>query len=64
MPQRDQEELQGDTKRLFGKLEWGKAVEAPAAAKRRNLKARLLGGRGPGCGGGAFKEGVARLMVM
>jgi hypothetical protein len=56
-PQREREELQGDNERLFGELERGKAVEAPAAAKRRDLEARLLGGRGPGRGGGRAQGG-------
>ena len=39
--QREQEELQGNTKWLFFELEPGHAMEAPTAAKHRNLEARL-----------------------
>ena len=50
-PHREGEELQGNNERMFGKFEQGKAVEAPLAAKRRDLEARPLGGHGPGrCG--------------
>ena len=55
---REREELRGNNKRLFGELERSKAVEVPAAAKRRNLEARLVmadGGRA--VARGALEEG-------
>ena len=42
---------------MFDKLNQGKTVEASAAAKRRNLNARLLGGVGQGRGGGCAQGG-------
>jgi hypothetical protein len=38
---REREELKGDNKRLFGKLQRSKAAEAPAASKRHDLETRL-----------------------
>ena len=62
---REREELRGNNKRLFGELERSKAVEVPAAAKRRNLEVRLVmadGGRA--VARGALEEGVARLVAL
>ena len=55
----EQEELRGDNKRLFGQLERRKAAEVPAAAKCRNLEARL-----EVADTGVLKEGVARLVAL
>ena len=58
--ERDGEEVGvGDNEWLFGELERGNAVESPTAAKRRNLKARLVVSDT-----GRPKEGVVRLMLM
>ena len=62
---REQEELQGNDKWLFFKLESGHAVEAPAAAKRHDLEARLATvDVGRAVASGALKEGVARLVAL
>ena len=61
----EQEELQGNNDWLFCKFEWGNAAEAPAAAKRRNLEARLATvDVGRVVASGALKEGVARLVAL
>jgi hypothetical protein len=55
----------GDNKWLFGELERGNAVEAPAAAKRRNLEARLAtADAGRALASGPLEEGVALLVAL
>ena len=62
---REQEELQGNNKWLFFELESGHAVEAPAAAKCRDLEAPLATADvGRAVASGALKEGVARLVAL
>ena len=56
-PQREREDLQDDYEQLFRELEQGKALEAPAAAKRQDLNVRLLGGRRPGRSGEHAQRG-------
>ena len=61
----EQEELWDNNERLFGKLEKSKAVEVPAAAKHRDLEARLLmADAGRAVARGALEEGVARLLAL
>ena len=55
---REQEELQDDSTRLFGELEQSKAAEVPAAAKHRDLEARLvMANAGRAVARGALEEG-------
>jgi hypothetical protein len=55
----------GDNEGLLGELEWGNAVEAPAAAKHRDLEARLAtADAGRAVASGALEEGVARLVSL
>ena len=62
---REQEELQGNNKWLFFELESGHAVEAPAAAKCRDLEAPLATADvGRAVASGALKEGVAWLVAL
>ena len=63
--QREQEELQGNTKWLFFELESGHAVEAPAAAKRHDLEARsATTDTVRTVALGSLEEGVARLVAL
>ena len=55
---REQEEFRGNNERLFGELEQSKAAEVPAAAKHRDLEARLvMANAGRAVARGALEEG-------
>ena len=55
---REQGELRGDNKLLFGELKQSKAAEVPAAAKHRDLEARLvMANAGRAVARGALEEG-------
>ena len=61
----EQEELWDNNERLFGKLEKSKAVEVPAAAKHRDLEARLLmADAGRAVARGALEERLTRLLTL
>ena len=64
--ERDGEEVGlGDNEWLFGELERGNAVEAPTAAKRRDLEVRpATADAGRAVALGSLEEGVARLVAL
>ena len=64
--ERDGEEVGlGNNEWLFGELEQGNFVEAPTAAKRRDLEARpVTADAGRAVALGLLEEGVARLVAL